>query len=203
MDKRNQPEQFEQDSYLEDPDRASGKNSRETTVRSEIYDWLRCIVTAIVACVIIFVFFARIVGVVGSSMVPTLHEGDRIITSNLFYTPKQGDIVVLRKQSFDERAIVKRVIATEGQTVDIDFEAGIVYVDGEALTEDYVNAPIHDRIHFEGEVTVPEGCVFVLGDNRNASSDSRHAKLGCVDERYILGKAYLILLPFKDFGFLG
>ena len=187
------------------PETAGGaeeKKGEGRSARGEIYDWLRCIVTAIVACVIIFVFFARIVGVVGSSMVPTLHEGDRIITSNLFYTPKQGDIVVLRKQAFDERAIVKRVIATEGQTVDIDFEAGVVYVDGVPLQEDYVNAPTLARLDFDGEITVPEGCVFVLGDNRNASSDSRDADLGCVDTRYILGRAYLILLPFRDFGFL-
>lgn len=184
------------------PEENMEKRGGELSARAEAYDWLRCVVTAIIACVLIFVFFARIVGVVGSSMVPTLQGGDRIVTSNLFYSPKQGDIVVLRKQAFDERAIVKRVIATEGQTVDIDFMQGIVYVDGLPLTEDYVNAPTFVQDDFRGPITVPENCVFVMGDNRNESSDSRVASLGCVDERYILGRAYLILLPLRDFGFL-
>ena len=96
------------------PEEQKENSNQPVSTRAEIYDWLRCVVTAIVACVLIFVFFARIVGVVGSSMVPTLHQGDRIITSNLFYSPEQGDIVVLRKPAFDDRAIVKRIIATEG-----------------------------------------------------------------------------------------
>lgn len=184
------------------PQENTEKQNAPVDTRAEIYDWLRCVVTAIVACVLIFVFLARIVGVVGSSMVPTLHGGDRIITSNLFYTPKQGDIVVLRKPAFDDRAIVKRVIALEGQTVDIDFNAGVVYVDGQPLQENYVNAPTYVQDDFNGAITVPEGCVFVMGDNRNESSDSRVASLGYVDERYILGRAYLVFLPLRDFQFL-
>jgi len=171
--------------------------------RTEIYDWLRCIVTAIIVCVLVFIFGARIVGVVGSSMVPTLHEGDRIITSNLFYKPKQGDIVVFRKDSFDDRALVKRVIATEGQTVDIDFEQGIVYVDGAPLKEDYVNAPTVRELDFDDEITVPPGCVFVMGDNRNESTDSRSEALGCVDTRYLIGRGYIVFLPIRDFKLLG
>ena len=96
--------------------------------------------------------------------------------------------------------IVKRIIATEGQTVDIDFEDGVVYVDGKALDEPYVNEPVHDRENFEGKITVPEGCVFVMGDNRNASTDSRDARLGCVDERYIMGRVYFTLFPVKNIG---
>ena len=185
------------------PDNVPESEAATKKTRSEIYDWLRCIVTAILLCVLIFIFAARIVGVVGSSMLPTLHEGDRIITSNLFYKPKQGDIVVFRKESFDERSLVKRVIATEFQTVRIDFEQGIVYVDGEALEEDYVNAPTLRPLDFKGEITVPEGCVFVMGDNRNESTDSRSEFLGCVDTRYIIGRGYIVFLPLRDFKFLG
>ena len=110
------------------------------------------------------------------------------------------DIVVLRKQTLMEEPIVKRIIATEGQTVDIDFDDGVVYVDGKALDEPYVNEPVHDRENFEGKITVPEGCVFVMGDNRNASTDSRDARLGCVDERYIMGRVYFTLFPVKNIG---
>ncbi len=174
----------------------------DTDVRAEVYDWLLCVVSAVLVCVLVFTFAVRLVGVVGTSMVPTLHEGDYIVTSKLFYKPKQGDIVIIRKQIFDERAIVKRVIAVGGQTVDIDFDEGVVYVDGQALEEDYVNAPTYRTLDFKGEITVPENCVFVLGDNRNESLDSRRSTLGCVDTRYIVGRGYLVLWPFRDLKFL-
>ena len=103
--------------------------------RGETFDWIQSLVVALFACVLIFTFLVRVVGVVGTSMLNTLHPGDRILVSNLFYTPKRGDIIVLRKESFNSEPIVKRVIATEGETVTIDFEGGIVYVDGVALDE--------------------------------------------------------------------
>ncbi len=180
----------------EDPEQKD--TEKGTSVRGEIYDWLLCVVTAIIACVLVFTFVVRLVGVIGTSMVPTLHEGDYVVTSNLFYKPKQGDVVILRKKVFDDRAIVKRVIAVGGQTVNIDFDAGVVYVDGQALEEDYVNAPTYRELDFKGEITVPENCVFVLGDNRNESLDSRRSALGCVDTRYIIGRGYLVLLPLRD-----
>ena len=167
---------------------------------SETLDWLQCIVSAIVVCILLFTFVLRVVSVVGTSMVPTLEESDRLVVSKLFYEPKYGDIVVLRKLSFKDDAIIKRVIATEGQTVDIDFDKGIVYVDGTALDEPYVNELVSDPEDFTDPVTVPEGCVFVMGDNRNHSTDSRYSKIGCVDTRLILGKAYLRLMPFSKFG---
>lgn len=139
----------------------------------DLFDWLQCIVTALVACVLIFVFIGRTIGVVGSSMVPTLEQGDRLIISKLFYTPQQGDIVVLQKDSFADYPLIKRVIATEGQTVDIDFDAGVVYVDGVALDEPYTAEPTVVREDFDEPVTVPEGCIFVMGDNRTGSNDSR------------------------------
>lgn len=164
------------------------------------FDWLQCVVAALVACVLIFVFVGRTVGVVGPSMEQTLIEGDRLIISRLFYTPKYGDIVVLRKDAFKDDPIIKRVIATEGQTVDIDFDAGIVKVDGVALDEPYTNTLTNVREDFKEPVTVPEGCVFVMGDNRNHSTDSRTEVIGCVDTRYILGKALFRLMPLNKFG---
>ncbi len=170
------------------------------TARSEIYDWLQCIVTALVFCVLMFVFVVRMVDVVGSSMVPTLHDNDKMIVSNIMYTPKQGDIVVFKKVEFKDEALVKRVIATAGQTIDIDFNRGIVYVDGVAMDEPYINALTENRDDFQGPQTVPEGCVFVMGDNRNESTDSRHATIGMVDARLIIGKVYFTVFPFSDFG---
>jgi len=167
---------------------------------SEIYDWIQCLVSALLICVLVFVFFVRMIDVVGYSMEPTLNDGDKVIISNLFYTPKSGDIVVLRLESFRKEPIVKRIIATEGQTVDIDFERGIVYVDGKAVEEDYIAEATYTRLDFYGPVTVPEGKVFVMGDNRNNSTDSRDDRIGFVDERYIMGKVYWIVFPFKDFG---
>lgn len=166
----------------------------------DLFDWLQCIVTALVACVLIFVFIGRTIGVVGSSMVPTLEQGDRLIISKLFYTPQQGDIVVLQKDSFADYPLIKRVIATEGQTVDIDFDAGVVYVDGVALDEPYTAEPTVVSEDFDEPVTVPEGCIFVMGDNRNRSTDSRTDSIGCVDTRLIMGKALLRLTPLSKFG---
>jgi len=166
--------------------------------RSETFDWIQSVVMALLVCVILFTFVARIVGVQGTSMLNTLYDGDRLLISNLFYTPEKGDIIVLRKNTFSETPIVKRVIATEGQLVDIDFEQGVVYVDGQLLEEDYALEPINKRIDYTEPVVVPEGCVFVLGDNRNGSTDSRDDRIGCVDVRYIMGKAHFILLPGED-----
>ncbi|MEF9971752.1 MAG: signal peptidase I [Oscillospiraceae bacterium] len=167
---------------------------------SEVYDWMQCIVSALLFCVLVFAFLVRIVGIIGSSMVPTFHDGDSVIISKLFYEPKQGDVVVLRKLKFQEEPIIKRVIATEGQTVDIDFETGVVYVNDLPLEEPYTAEPTLTPLDFEGKITVPENNVFVMGDNRNRSTDSREATIGCVDERYIMGKVLLRILPIGSFG---
>ena len=166
--------------------------------RGEMFDWVQSLVVALLICVLVFTFVIREVSVSGTSMINTLYDGDRILISNLFYSPRQGDVVVLRKESFSTEPIVKRVIALEGQTVDIDFEAGIVYVDGQALDEPYIYEPTRRRIDFDEPVTVPEGCVFVMGDNRNGSTDSRDLRIGCVDVRLIMGKALLIAIPGVD-----
>lgn len=173
----------------------SSKDSVSDDTKLELYDWVQCIVSALVVGILIFIFVARVVSVDGSSMYPTLYDTDKLITSNLFYTPKQGDVIVFQTDSYGKEPLVKRVIAVGGQTVDIDFDAGVVYVDGEALDEPYVNVPTYEREDFPGEVTVPAGCLFVMGDNRNASTDSRSDMVGFVDERCIIGKVLLIVFP--------
>ena len=109
-----------------------------------------------------------------------------------------GDVVVLRKESFLEEPIVKRVIATEGQIVDIDFLTGSVYVDGVLLKEDYINELTFTEEGMAFPLVVPEGSIFVMGDNRNHSNDSRDSRLGTVDTRYVIGRAVLLAFPGPD-----
>ena len=176
------------------PELSLGEKSRK-----EIYDWIHCLSIALIICVVIFAFFVRLIDVRGTSMNPTLNNGDKMLVSGLFYSPKAGDVVVFKKDEYDpERALVKRVIATEGQVINIEFDNGIVYVDGEAIQEDYIMEPTTNKIDFIGPQTVPEGCVFVMGDNRNASTDSRKKEIGMVDSRLILGKAYFVIYPLSQ-----
>lgn len=170
---------------------------RQENSRLEIYDWIQCIITALLLGILAFMFLGRVIGVDGTSMVPTLLHGDKVIISNLFYAPRYGDIVVLQTDTFGGDPLVKRIIATEGQTVDIDFTAGVVLVDGVALEETYTADLTFSQEDFSGPVTVPDGCVFVMGDNRNASTDSRDSRVGMVDTRRIIGKVYWIIFPGK------
>ncbi len=172
--------------------------TEESASRLELYDWLQCIVSAILCGILIFVFIGRVIGVDGSSMRNTLSHRDTVIMSNLFYTPKYGDIVVFKDDGFDPgKPLVKRVIATEGQTIDIDFNTGDVLINGRVIVEDYIREPTAERIDFADPVTVPKGCVFVMGDNRNESTDSRSNLIGMVDTRQILGKVLVVLIPGK------
>lgn len=166
----------------------------------EMYEWVQALVCSVLTVVVVFTFVVRLIGVDGHSMVPTLQHGDRLLVLNsLLYDDYQyGDIVVLRKESFMADPIVKRVIAVENQTVDIDFATGSVYVDGEALKEDYINELTFLEEGTEFPLTVPEGSIFVMGDNRNHSSDSRDSRLGTVDARYVIGKAVMIAFPGTD-----
>ena len=168
----------------------------------DLYEWTQALVCSVLAVVLLFTFVVRLIGVDGHSMVPTLQDGDRLLVLNSLWDDgyQYGDIVVLRKDTFMEEPIVKRVIATEGQTVDIDFAAGNVYVDGELLEEDYINEPTYVEEGTEFPLTVPEGSIFVMGDNRNHSSDSRSSDLGTVDTRYVIGKAVFLLFPGADEG---
>ena len=167
------------------------------------YDWIESLVSAVVICILIFIFFLRVVNVQGYSMEPTLYENQKIVITRLAGDYHRGDIVVLTKLAFDDESIVKRVIATAGETVDIDFDEGIVYVDGQALDEPYTASLTTKALDFSGPVTVPEGCVFCLGDNRNHSTDSRRKTIGMIDKRCILGKVILRLWPLAAFGVPG
>ncbi|HHW46300.1 MAG TPA: signal peptidase I [Clostridiales bacterium] len=177
----------------------------------EVFDWLDAMVISVIAVVVIFTFFFRVVGIEGQSMQQTLFENDKLIITNLGYKPKNGDIVVISRnyrnletpynEKLNERPIIKRVIATEFQTVDIDFETGIVYVDGVPLDEsEYLGSPTTSPADVKFPVTVPENHIFVLGDNRMNSKDSRDKEIGMVDERYVLGHAVFRIYPFNRIG---
>ena len=173
----------------------------EVQARREAYDWIQSLISALLICVLVLVFVLRIMDVHGTSMFPTLNNGDKVLVSDLFYEPSRGDIVVFKKDSYDDnKALVKRVVAVAGDVVNIDFERGVVYVNGEALEEDYIDVLTTTKIDFIGPQTVPDNCLFVMGDNRNASTDSRDKRIGMVDKRLVIGKVLLVVYPFNSFG---
>ena len=185
----------------EEPQRPSPEQApakRDPSAGLDTYLNIRVLVSMMAVFVLLFTFVARIIVVSGESMENTLFGGDLILVWSLGYTPKQGDIVVLTQESYQEDSIVKRVIATEGQRVDIDYNSGIVYVDDVPLAEDYTKERMFQPLYGEGinHVTVPEGCIFVMGDNRNHSADSRYPDIGLVDTRCVIGHGLVVLFPF-------
>ena len=175
--------------------------------RYETFTILHDLVYILAVVTIVFVFFFRLNGVDGSSMFPTFVNHDYLVLESNFLYRKvdRGDIVVLEppEEAGFAGPLVKRVIATGGDTVDIDFDLGIVYINGEAIEEDYIFEPTYRSYQeigmgLEYPVTVPEGSVFVMGDNRNHSNDSRYAPLGCVEQSRILGRVLLVLIPGRQ-----
>lgn len=171
-------------------------------VKQECFWFLRTMTFILPIIILLFTFVGRVVPVEGPSMMPTLYDGDRMLVQSMFYTPKQGDVVVLTKKSFNQHSIVKRVIAVGGQTVKIDYNAHCVYVDGVALTEPYIKESMIDIYGSSGisEAKIPEGSIFVMGDNRNVSADSRDRDVGIIDARCVIGHVLCVIFPFSDFG---
>lgn len=171
----------------------------------DTYELLHDMIYVLAIVMVVFVFLVRMVSVNGPSMTPTLLDGDRLVllSSTLYSTPRQGDVVVASVPTYnDGERIVKRIIAVEGQEVDIryDGEIGTVYVDGEPLDEPYINEPMNHPSYgtISFPVTVPEGCVYVMGDNRNHSADSRYPEIGIFDSRYLMGKVLMIVWPGRE-----
>lgn len=182
---------------------------------SDAIDWVSSIVFAICAMLVLNMFFFRSITVSGPSMLDTLEDGDKVVTINFCYTPKRGDIVVIQANKLTNditglwgEPIIKRVIAVEGDTIMIDFSIGGVYLNGELLEEDYIKDLTFYRhndtwIESKKEYTVPENCVFVLGDNRPVSNDSRNLPdVGFVDKSMIMGKAFVRVSPIENFKWL-
>lgn len=194
-DKDLKPEEERKEDLTE---KAEKEEEQDESTAAMLYDWVDALVYALIAIVLIFTLVIRMTGVVGTSMVPTLQDGDKLIISNLTSAPKPGDIVVVTKKSFRDEPIVKRVIATAGQTVLMDYDEGKVYVDG--VEEHFVNTATTRRGDLEFPLYVPEGFIFVLGDNRNGSTDSRFSEVGLIDERMVLGKALFRVFPLNSIG---
>jgi signal peptidase I len=181
-----------------------GVQTRSKAVRT-ILEWIEEVVLAIVLIAVVFTFVCRVVTVTGTSMVPSFHDGDRVLVVSDLNGVEQGDVVVI--VNVLEEPIIKRVIATEGQVVDFDYETKSVLVDGQVVDETQfglengiTEEPFSSFELLEFPQTVPEGCVFVLGDNRAVSEDSRYQDVGMIDERNILGKAVFHLFPFQNLG---
>lgn len=187
---------------------SSTPETKKTTWQQDIYGELKILTVVLAVVIIVFHFMTQLIVVVGSSMYPTLHDGDLLLAWRLNYEPRAGDVVIIHKETEAiQETIVKRIIATGGQTVEIDYAENKVYVDGVLLVEDYLNQEDEDIMEEKGDVTtvvVPEGSVFVMGDNRNHSTDSRFTQaLGLVDEGYIVGKAVCVFFPFQHVQLLG
>ena len=168
----------------------------------DILDWYDALVFALAVLVLVFAFCARIVVVSGSSMNNTLVDGDRLLVQSTFYTPRRGDVVVVDSYINYGKPLVKRVIAKGGDTVDINVEQGLVYVNGEALDEPYVPEGTLSTGDVQFPLTVPEETLFLMGDNRQHSTDSRSSSVGFIDERDILGKVVLRIYPFNKIGLI-
>lgn len=192
-----------EEAYTEEEEQ---QEKKKPSLAYELFVMLHDVIYLLAAVTLVFVFLVRLVGVSGDSMLPTLHSKDYLLLeSNFLYRGddmQYGDIVVLNVPYYKDKGegpIVKRIVATEGDTVDIDFATGAVYVNGVMLQETYIKEPTY--YNWDGEyameypAVVPENCIFVLGDNRNNSMDSRYAPIGMIDERCVLGKVLLIVLP--------
>ncbi|WMJ23944.1 signal peptidase I [Paludicola sp. MB14-C6] len=174
------------------------KDGEKTSVKQEVFQWVQSLVVSVVIVALIITFVGRVMDVKGESMLPTFHDGDRVITTNLYKDLKRGDVVVIKRKG--DTPLIKRVIAVENEKIDINFKTGEVSVNGVILKEDYINEVTHSDLGTQLPATVPKGHVFVMGDNRNHSLDSRDPSVGMVDERNVFGKVIFRIYPFNKMG---
>ncbi len=185
---------------MADYSKFSPDKPNKMSIKQEICDWINTLLSCFFVILLLLTFLVKQVSVDGSSMENTLFDGERLIISSLFFTPQKEDIVIVRCEGL-QKDIVKRVIATEGQMIDINFNTGEVFVDNILLDEPYIKEPTYLDEHGHIYPTrVPKDCVFVMGDNRNGSEDSRSSSVGFVHKDTIVGKVYLRIFPFDRIG---
>ncbi len=163
-------------------------------------EWMESLSFATALLILVFLFLVRAATVSGTSMVPTLNSGDKILVQGVNYAPQHGDVIVVDGYNNYGEPIVKRVIGLAGDTVNIDFDTATVWVNGEKLNEPYLGTPTQRAGDVAFPVTVPAGEVFVLGDNRQVSLDSRYTEVGFIDTRDVLGRVFFRILPFTSIG---
>lgn len=182
-----------------DQDKDKIDNSKEKMdVKREVFQWVQSLILCVVLVALAFTFIGRISPVSGISMEPTFHDGEKIITTSLYGKLKYGDVVAIRRK--DGLPLIKRVIAIEGDTIEIDANTAEVKVNGVVLKEPYIKEPTYVDLGMKGPATVPKGHVFAMGDNRNHSDDSRDARIGMIDERNVFGKVIFRFYPFNKMG---
>lgn len=181
----------------------SQDDPQKPSVFASVFDIIETLALYFAVAIVILITLFTHSPVDGTSMVPTLEPNDLLIVRRLGYSPQNGDIIVCQSPTYGlNKPLVKRVIATEGQRVVIDYKNWTVTVDGVTLDEDYINRiPGADMLssYLGEEFTVPENHIFVMGDNRNGSVDSRSEHVGFIDERYVVGKVALRLMPINKF----
>ncbi len=200
LDEEKRPQAAEEETP--EPQEAAASEKEKS---NSAFEWLRCLVGVVLVLVLLFTFVAQTFTVQGPSMQNTLYGGDKLLVVKAELCDiEAGDVVVACQYNAQlSDPIVKRVVAVEGQTVDIDFDTGTVYVDGQPIEEDYVAERTYTSEGTQFPVTLEEGELFLMGDNRNHSTDSRSSMLGVVDERYVVGKAVFLLFPGKTASYLG
>ena len=172
------------------------KKVKQTNEKLNIFEIFEAIIAAFFVITLVFTFIFRVFSVDGPSMKPTLQDGDKVVVSTMGYKAKTGDVVVLSSTEGLKKPIIKRVVAVAGDTVDINFTTGVVTVNG--IEEHYTDELTTQQFDVAFPLTVPEGTVFVLGDNRGVSLDSRSTQVGCVDERLIVGKVLFRFFPLGN-----
>lgn len=178
---------------------SSNNNAEEASLTDNMFDIVRAVAFALVFVAILLTFVFRLVNVDGHSMMDTLYDKDKVVVTSFMYKPENGDVVVISHGAEYNTPLIKRVIATEGQTIRVDAEKGQVIVDNVVLDEPYIKELVTTAGQAENTITVPKGMVFVMGDNRNHSMDSRDPKIGLINVNDIIGKAQYVLFPFDRF----
>lgn len=165
-----------------------------------VYDVVATLESAVIILMLFFSLMFRPAAVIGDSMLPNFSGGDRVACVHSFSGYERGDVIIISHATRKDESIIKRVIAVGGDTVDIDFYKGTVSVNGQVLDEPYVGTPTNLSYDMKFPLTVPEGKLFVLGDNRNDSIDSRSTDIGLINENKVLGKVIFRFYPFNKIG---